>query len=693
MTKKLPSVIFPILLILLVPLLAFWQATFGVYAMKWDIMDQFFPCRYFISECFKNGILPYWCPYIHLGYPMYADPQAGLWYPISFLLAATVGYNVYTIQFEFALHLVVAAWGMYLLLRTLGNERVVALVIAVLFPLSGFFVSHSSHLTWIISVAWLPWVFNYYLQGLRQLKPFRFVQAGFFLALCLTGGYVIFTVLACYSLAALFLYHITTTGKSGNKWKATLYSLLVPLSFLLLSSGYISSLIQSLPYLKRAEGLTLEVANINPFSPASFLSFLFPFSTTISAELFNTDMTMRNLYMGLLMLPVIVLALINGHTKRNLFLLTAGVFCLLAAMGAYLPVRGWLYQSLPFMKMFRHTAIFRSITLLCFLIVAADGLLVLYTETKSNSKKILAIVLAAVSVLVITGFAIAAQNENIRLRFPDFTSVNSVVAFLQSGNIYQAIIVQSAFQGLFLALLFAALLLLSGKRLAMALSVVWIADVALAAQINTAGTVVSAIRTETFHNGFKQLPKGFPNPGQTPVANYNQYGGEILAPVVYNASMLRKEPCADGFNAFCLKDYMTFFISAEAPTVLAQPLVYFSDEKGNPLIDSLAATSSPELTSFTPNRIEVKAEVSRNTSITLLQAHFPGWNVTLNGKHVTPAISKQTFMTIPVSAGKSNIVYQFRPPYFSLFASVQILSYLVLLLLCIRFYIRNKSGQ
>jgi hypothetical protein len=663
-----------------------------MYAMKWDIMDQFFPCRYFISECFKNGVKPYWCPYIHLGYPMYADPQAGLWYPVSFLLASTVGYSVYTIQFEFALHLVIAAWGMYLLLRTLGNERVVAGVIAALFPLSGFFVSHASHLTWIISVAWLPWVFNYYLLGLRQLNSFRFVQAGFFLAMCLTGGYVIFTVLACYSLAALFLYHIATTQKAGSKWKATLYSLLVLLSFVLLSSGYISSLAQSMPYLKRAEGLTLEIANINPFSPASFLSFLFPLSTTVSTDLFDTDMTMRNLYMGLLLLPMMFLALLNGHRKRNLFLLAAGIFCLLAAMGSYLPVRGWLYQSLPFMKLFRHTAIFRSITLLCFLIVAADGLFVLYADAKSNIKKILALALGVVSVLVIAGFVWAAQKENIRLRFPDFTSVNSVAEFLRNGNVYQTIIVQSAFQGLLLALLFAALFVLKGRQLVVALSVVWVADVALAAQMNMAGTVVSEVRTETFHKGFEQLPKGFPNPGNTPVEYYNQYGGEVLAPVVYNASILRKEPCADGFNAFCLKDYMAFFSSQNTAKVLKQPVVFYSDAMGNAVNDSLSLPLKPVLTSFKPGHIQVNAETAQQTFITLLQAYFPGWSVTVNEREVNPIISMQTFITIPLQAGKNSIVYQFRPPYFRLFASVQMISYAVLLLLSMYYFRTKKSG-
>src|ERR1019366_4458046 len=101
--------------------------------MKWDTMDYFLPTRYFISECFANHIMPFWCPYIHMGFPIYADPQAGLWYPVDLLLALTTGYNVYIVQAEFIFHLIIAGIGFNKLLKTLDIGDAPAMVVAALF--------------------------------------------------------------------------------------------------------------------------------------------------------------------------------------------------------------------------------------------------------------------------------------------------------------------------------------------------------------------------------------------------------------------------------------------------------------------------------------------------------------------------------------------------------------------------------
>jgi hypothetical protein len=621
---------------------------------------------------------------------MYADPQAGLWYPPTFLLSVLVGYNIYIIQVEFVLHLILAGYGIYKLLRTIGVEYTPALAGAAVFPVSGFFVSHASHLTWVISMAWMPFVFNYYLLGLRQLKLFRFIQAGFFWALCLTGGYVVFPVLTCYALGLISLYHLFKERKEkAIVLKTFLYAAVTGITFFLLSSGYIFSLLQSLPYLKRADGLTVEIANINPFSPASFLSFLFPLSTCINTDLFNTDMTMRNLYMGVLLLPLLTVALIHGEREKNLLLLAAGVFCLMAAMGAYLPVRAWLYHALPFMKMFRHTAIFRSFTLISFLLIAVDGLNILFVKPDWRLKRTLSIALSLTAIAVVALFIVAIQKENIRLRFPAFFSVSSMAEFIRSGNIYGSIIVQSAFQGVFLALSFASLFFLKGRKLAWALSLLWVTDVAVAAQLNVAGTVVSEVKAFAFHEQFKKLPHGFPNPGLTPVEHYNQFGGEQLSPVVYNASILRKEPCADGFNAFCLRDYMIFLTSEKAATILKQPLAFYSNKDGE--ADSLSGNSSIRLSDFKPGFVKVVTSNHSSTHLTLLQAYFPGWNIMLDNAEVKFNITNHTFMTIPLPSGNHTICYSYQPSGFYWFASLQCFSYVVFLLWAVNYYRKQSS--
>lgn len=114
-----------IIIILACIMLAFRQVAFFDYTMKWDIMDQFFPCRFFISECLRHKIFPFWCPYISFGYPFYADPQGGTFYPLTWIISFISGYNVYSIAYDYLIHVAIAGIAFYYLLK--GRKRKQAL--------------------------------------------------------------------------------------------------------------------------------------------------------------------------------------------------------------------------------------------------------------------------------------------------------------------------------------------------------------------------------------------------------------------------------------------------------------------------------------------------------------------------------------------------------------------------------------
>src|SRR5687768_7624079 len=132
----------PYLLLLAVPFIAFWQIGMMQHTMKWDMLDQFFPYRYFLSECVDAHVLPSWNPYQHLGAPFHADPQSGFWYPPAWLLALLRGYDIYTMNFEFILHVCIAGIGFFKLLRGFGIENRNALLFSVAYQCCGLFVNN-----------------------------------------------------------------------------------------------------------------------------------------------------------------------------------------------------------------------------------------------------------------------------------------------------------------------------------------------------------------------------------------------------------------------------------------------------------------------------------------------------------------------------------------------------------------------
>src|SRR4051794_6789645 len=52
----------------------------GVSALGDDLI-YYLPVRAYVGERLKSAELPLWNPYVSMGTPVAADPQAGVWYP------------------------------------------------------------------------------------------------------------------------------------------------------------------------------------------------------------------------------------------------------------------------------------------------------------------------------------------------------------------------------------------------------------------------------------------------------------------------------------------------------------------------------------------------------------------------------------------------------------------------------------
>ena len=104
------------LLLLAIVIVALFPLVSGTNTMKWDATDLYLPWKYYVTECFANGELPLWNPFINSGFPQMADP--GSWYPVSWILAwLGGGYSLNVLHWEYIIHLFIGGFGMYSLLR------------------------------------------------------------------------------------------------------------------------------------------------------------------------------------------------------------------------------------------------------------------------------------------------------------------------------------------------------------------------------------------------------------------------------------------------------------------------------------------------------------------------------------------------------------------------------------------------
>ncbi len=122
--------------------------------LQFDAIAQFYPWRAFYAKWMSQGVLPLWNPHQFCGTPFQANGQSAILYPLNliFLLFGPVtAFTVYA-----ALHLFLAAYFTYLLLRSLGAGRVGAVVAGIVFALSAFTVVWLELPTFVGAAVWLP---------------------------------------------------------------------------------------------------------------------------------------------------------------------------------------------------------------------------------------------------------------------------------------------------------------------------------------------------------------------------------------------------------------------------------------------------------------------------------------------------------------------------------------------------------
>jgi hypothetical protein len=112
------------------------------------------PLRRHLRDALLSGTLPEWMPHMHLGLPFAADPSNAVFYPphvLFLVLPWPQGFDVLVFA-----HVALGALSAFALARRLGAGAHPALVGGLTFGLSGYVVSMSSSVVYLMGLAWAP---------------------------------------------------------------------------------------------------------------------------------------------------------------------------------------------------------------------------------------------------------------------------------------------------------------------------------------------------------------------------------------------------------------------------------------------------------------------------------------------------------------------------------------------------------
>jgi len=140
----------------LVTAMLFWPLLQPARALAGiDALTYFTPYRDYADAAIREGRLPLWNPYLFLGVPFLANSQAGVFYPLNWLLSDLSAPRA--LAWSAVLHVWLAATFAYAYARSsLGLGRLAAWTAGVVFALSGHLGAQVEHANQLAAVVWLP---------------------------------------------------------------------------------------------------------------------------------------------------------------------------------------------------------------------------------------------------------------------------------------------------------------------------------------------------------------------------------------------------------------------------------------------------------------------------------------------------------------------------------------------------------
>ncbi|HEX6099106.1 MAG TPA: hypothetical protein VF432_22525 [Thermoanaerobaculia bacterium] len=347
--------------------LAFADVLTGVNSLYVrDLVHFHYPTKAILREIVLGGEFPHWNPWLGAGQPMAANPQHEVFYPPNWLILLP-GYRA-GFHLLVVLHLYLAAFSMYALLRSMALRTPAAFFGALSFALGGAGLSYLNLLPFLFSIAWLPLTCLYTRRFLKTRSRRAFALASLFFGIQVLIGEPT-TILQTGILLGLYALFQGAGGRAQGAGERST-GLLPPAPRALrpvLAVGLISvaallvSAVQTVPAIDlaadsvRARGIPFEDVTEWSFPPVRLAEFFHPNlmgHVDVERGLYWAASHypkrglpfLYSIYPGLL-LSVLALAGVFARLRgRGLFGAAAGIGILLA-LGAHTPLWRLLYDA------------------------------------------------------------------------------------------------------------------------------------------------------------------------------------------------------------------------------------------------------------------------------------------------------------------------------------------------------------
>ncbi len=367
-----------IALALALPLLLYPEVVFSDEVL-WahDLRHHHHPWRAWAAAEWAAGRVPLWATDVANGFPLMADGQTGVFYPVNVLLGAVLPAHK-ALTAGILLHTSWGALGAFWLCRVLGRGILASLTAAVAWTLSGFMVAHVTYAGMQAVASWVPAAVGTTVLIARGGSWRWVVGWGTAVACMLTAGHPQAAVIGLLGCLWVFAAHARSAAAWGRAGLGAALGIAAALPQLLASLGLSR-------HSAREGGVDAAFAGIGSLPPWELVNAVLPrfWGFERPADIALTYVHKGPLYFGTgenfwedcfyLGVPLTLLAVRGVFRKGARSWKGLALVSLLLMFGRYTPVYA-LFRLLPGMDFFRFPVRFSMLLTLAAVVLGARAL-------------------------------------------------------------------------------------------------------------------------------------------------------------------------------------------------------------------------------------------------------------------------------------------------------------------------------